>query len=222
MLDLSVPRAALVLAGLLLTTPAWAQVASEPPLSAADNGLLLEAMGHQLALPLPDWLDAAAATGDVRSQVEAKYVADDNRAVLEIFPKGESEALWSTLYGAQITLTADQPLSDYRRDLMNGYAQTCKPELTGFFQLGADDGDRLAPLGFVCGGYLDQLAGYAGEGEIMVMSFAKSAKGMAVVYQEWRGDAFDPAQPTTWPVATRVVEARARQLQAEATLTLSD
>ena len=222
MLRSHLPHAALVAAGLLLTGPATAQVASEPPLSTVDNMLVLDAMGQQLTMPMPDWLGATAMSGDVGAQVETKYVADDKQAVLEILPKGENEALWSTLYGAHITLTADRPLSEYRSELMDRYAQTCQPELTGFFQFGQDAGDVLAPLGFVCGAYLNQLANYAGEGEVMVMSFRKSAKGVAIVYQEWRGDAFDPAQPTTWPVATDVVEARARQLQDKASLSLSD
>ena len=221
MLRSHLPHAALV-ASLLLIDPAMAQVASEPPLTTVDNMMVLDAMGQQLTMPMPDWLNASQVSGDVRAHVELKYVADDKQAVLEILPKGENEALWTTLYGAHITLAADRSLGDYRNEMVNRYAQTCKPGLTGFFQFGQDDGDVLAPLGFVCGGYLDELANYAGEGEVMVMSFRKSDKGVAIVYQEWRGDAFDPSQPSTWPVATNVVEARAKQLQAEARLSLGD
>lgn len=206
-----------------LAAPALAQMVTEPPLIEADNALVLEAVGHSFSLPLPDWLSGdEREAGKVWPLVDSSYRADDNQALLEIYPKGETQALWKTLYGARITLEASRPLTDYRRAVMFGYSQNCKPELTGFFQFGEDDGDNLAPLGFVCGAYLDRLTAYAGEGEVMVMSFRKSDKGVAIVYQEWRGDAFDPSDPATWPVATDVVEARAKQLHAEAALTLAD
>ncbi len=106
--------------------------------------------------------------------------------------------------------------------VMSAYARNCKPELTGFFQLGPDEGESLAPLGFVCGSYLDTLSGYQGLGEVMVVSFRKSDRGIAIVYQEWRGKSFDPAQPASWPVATQTVEARANQLNSAAQLSALD
>lgn len=212
-----------LIASAALAAPALAQLATEPPVTEAGNAFVLDAIGHSFSLPLPDWLGSDERTsGNAWSRVDSTYRADDIQALLEIYPKGETQALWKTLYGARISLEPSRPLSDYRSEVMAGYSRTCEPRLTGFFQLGADDGDNLAPLGFVCGGYLDSLRAYAGEGEVMVMSFRKSAKGVAVVYQEWRGKAFNPADPATWPVATGVVEARARQLQADAALTLAD
>ena len=206
-----------------LAAPAAAQVITEAPVTEAGSALVLDAIGHNFSLPLPDWLSSAERlSGNVWPLVDSTYRADENQALLEIYPKGETQALWKTLYGARITLEASRPLTDYRSAVMYGYSQTCKPELTGFFQFGEDEGDNLAPLGFVCGAYLDRLAGYAGEGEVMVMSFRKSDKGVAIVYQEWRGEAFDPSKPETWPVSTEVVQARAEQLQAEAALTLAD
>lgn len=213
-----------LLAASALAAPTLAQpISSEPPLTEEGNALVLDALGHKFSLPLPDWLSSAdRLSGNVIPLVDATFKADETQALLEIYPKGEGQALWKTLYGARITMEATRPLTDYRNAVMYGYAQTCKPELTGFFQFGEDQGETLAPLGFVCGAYLDRLTGYAGEGEVMVMSFRKSAKGVAIVYQEWRGDAFDPSKPETWPVETDVVEARAKQLQDEATLTLAD
>lgn len=214
---------AVLAASALASAPAMAQVISEPPVTEAGNALVLDSIGHSFSLPLPDWLTAAERlSGNVLPLVEATFRSDENQALLEIYPKGETQALWKTLYGARITLEAGRPLTDYRSAVMFGYSQTCKPELTGFFQFGEDDGENLAPLGFVCGAYLDRLTGYAGQGEVMVMSFRKSDKGVAIVYQEWRGKAFDPSKPETWPVETGVVEARAAQLQADAALTLAD
>ncbi|UJW84528.1 hypothetical protein [Devosia sp. SL43] len=213
-----------LLAASAFAGPALAQpISSELPLTEEGSALVLDSLGHTFSLPLPDWLSSAdRLSGNVIPLFDATFRADDAQALLEIYPKGESEALWKTLYGARITLEASRPLTDYRSAVMFGYSQTCKPELTGFFQFGEDDGETLAPLGFVCGAYLDRLTAYRGEGEVMVMSFRKSAKGVAIVYQEWRGDAFDPSKPETWPVATDVVEARAKQLQDEAALVLAD
>ena len=217
------PQACFIAMSLLVAAPAFAQVASEPPLTQEGDAWVLDAMGHAFTMPLPDWLDAAARqSGDVKPMVETVYVTDEKQALLEVYPKGESQAFWSTLYGARISLEADRPLTDYRAAVMAGYAQTCKPSLTGFFQLGEDAGDTLAPLGFVCGSYLDRLTGYAGQGEIMVMSFRKSSKGVAILYQEWRGDAFDPSQTATWPAPPATVQTRAQQLQDGARLLLSD
>ena len=45
---------------------------------------------------------------------------------------------------------------------------------------------------------------------------------MAIVYQQWRGAAFDPASAANWPAPPETIEARARLLQAETMLTLAD
>ncbi len=202
---------------------AQAQVRSEPPLVEEGGRLVLEAMDQRMVLPMPDWLsDAQRSDGNARDNVETVYIADETQALLEIYPKGESQALWTTLYGTRITRQTEVSLLDYRAAVMSAYARNCKPELTGFFQLGPDEGEKLAPLGFVCGSYLDNLTGYQGLGEVMVVSFRKSDRGIAIVYQEWRGKSFDPAQPGSWPVATATVEARANQLNSDAQLSALD
>jgi hypothetical protein len=208
-----------LIAGLALAIPVPAQDVAATPLAREDDRLVLATLSHRFAIPLPDWLtpEERAAT-DIAALVETTYVSDERHALLEIMPKGQDEADWHTLYGARITLEPERALTDYRRATMIGYAQVCQPELTGFFQLGEDQGETLATLGFVCGAFLNRLAGYAGMGEVMIMAFKRSDAGIAVVYQEWRGDAFDPTNPATWPVATDTVETRARQLQAEAEL----
>lgn len=215
--------AILVLLALSLgATPAFAQIRSEAPLTQENGMLRLDAMGHRLALPMPDWLAADGAESAL-DQVETTYVAEDGQALLEIYPNGESEALWTTLYGARISRDEqERTLADYRAALMMLHANSCEPSLTGFFQLGPDDGDNLAPLGFVCGAYRDQYTAFRGLGEVMVASFRRSDTGVAIIYQEWRGTAFDPSDPASWPVATAVVEARAAQLQAEVTLSKAD
>ena len=215
------------LAGLGLALLAtWAAVAGEAtdiPVTEAGNGLVLDALGHSFSVPLPDWLTPAERlSGKVLPLVAPVYNADDKQALLEIYPAGEDAKAWTTLYAARITLDAGRPLADYRKAVMFGYSQSCKPELTGFFTFGEDQGDRLAPLGYVCGAYLDHLADYKGQGQVMVMSFAKTEKGVAIVYQEWRGKAFDPSDPATWPVDGERVKQRAEQLATQARLTLAD
>ena len=215
-----------MLAAFLLSAalmPAFAQVVTEAPLTEEGNALVLTTIGHQFTLPLPDWLTPAERlSGNVQPLVETSFRADPTQALLEIYPKGETPEQWTTLYGARITLEASRPLTDYRSAVMYGYSQTCNPKLSGFFQFGEDAGEVLAPLGYVCGAYIDGLEGYEGQGEVMVMAFAKTDKGVAIVYQEWRGPLFDPSDPTTWPVSTDALTARAEQLQAEAALSLTD
>ena len=207
---------AIMLAGLAysLLTPAWAQLRSEPPLGDQDGGLLLSTQGFELWLPPPDWLDGFQE-GNVRTQVDAVFRAGDGEALLEIYPKGEGEALWSTLYGARISQGAGFTLKAYRDAVITGFSRNCRPDLTGFFQLGTDEGDVLAPLGFVCGAFDPRLRAYSRLGEVMVMSFRQEGDAVALIFQQWRGDAFNPADPASWPVQTSVVEERARQLQAE-------
>lgn len=203
------------------TAPAWAQVRTPAPLVEDGGKLVLDAMGHKLDLPPPDWLET---TEDAVARVETSFVADDGQALLEIYPKGESEALWTTLYGARLSRDENErTLADYRAALMVLHANSCKPELTGFFQLGPDKDDNdLAPLGFVCGGYLDRYRTFAGLGEVMVASFNRTETGVAIIYQEWRGKAFNPGDPKTWPVATDVVQARANELKAQVALSKAD
>ena len=207
----------------LLGSAAIAQPANVAPLVQDGNGLVLSTNGHEFRLPLPDWLTSAERmSGNIQPLVETTFRADQNQALLEIYPKGENPEQWTTLYGARITLEATRPLTDYRSAVMYGYSQTCNPKLSGFFQFGDDEGDVLAPLGYVCGAYLDRLEGYAGQGQVMVMAFSKTEKGVAIVYQEWRGTLFDPSKPETWPVSAEALELRADQLQTEAALSLAD
>jgi len=204
----------------LAASPALAQIRSAAPLSEEGGKLVLDALDHRLALPLPDWIEP---NGSIIERVETSFLAEEDQALLEIFPKGESQALWTTLYGARISRDEkERTLADYRAALVMLHANSCKPELTGFFQLGPDEGDNIAPLGFVCGAYHDHYTTYAGLGEVMVASFRRSDSGVAIIYQEWRGKAFDPRDPASWPVATDVVEARAAQLQAEVALSKAD
>ncbi|WP_375452288.1 hypothetical protein [uncultured Devosia sp.] len=216
-----IPRAALLAVLLLLPVGTMAQEPSDqPPLSEADGGLVLDRLGYRLNLPMPDWLENAS--GPIDGQVGIRTQTDDRQALLEIRPKGETEALWTTLYGARIILATDRPLPQFRAATMADYAATCQPAQTGFFQLEPDQGDVLPPLGFVCGAYRDDLSGYAGLGEVAVMSFKKHAGGFVVVFQQWRGAAFDPKVPASWPVATDIVQARANQLQAQTALAVLD
>lgn len=210
-------------ATLALAGPAMAQIRSEPQLSNADDAMALETLGHRVTMPLPDWLGPdQRVSGDVRPRIETTYRADDVQSLLQVYPKGESEALWTTLYGVRTALGSGVSLSQYRQLVMGGYAQNCIPELTSFHQLGPDEGETLAPLIMVCGAYKNTLVGYRGLGEVMVMQFAKTGQAVAVVFQEWRGKAFDPAQPEGWPVASEAVEARAREMQSGIGLALAD
>lgn len=196
--------------------PALSQLRSEPPMVDDAGGLSLAAEGYELWLPAPDWLDdATRQSGAIRQEVDAIFRTAPGEASLEIYPKGEGEALWSTLYGARISTGSPFTLKAYRDAVMQGFARNCRPDVTGFFQLGTDNGDDLAPLGYVCGAFNARLRAYANLGEVMVMSFRGDGDTVALVFQQWRGKAFDPADPAAWPVETAVVEARARQLQSE-------
>jgi hypothetical protein len=209
---------------LLLAFPAMAQEAApEPVLSAADSKLLLDVPGQRLAMPLPDWINAGeVSSGDVRPLVELSYSVENGQVRLDVRPKGQSQTDWKTAFGAHLQEQTSGTLVGFRRSVMAGYGQTCQPNTMAFFQFGQDSGDELAPLGFACGAFFDGIEGFAGQGEVAVMSFRKSAKGVAVFYQAWRGPAFDPAKASSWPVPTKVVEERSRQLQAEVSLTLAD
>jgi hypothetical protein len=203
--------AALALA--LAVAPAAAQQ-SEPPVTETAPNLVLEALGQTVTFPAPDWLSEEEQRSDeVRPLVEMLYRTQGSQAVLEIMPKGETEALWNTLYGVQVSTETTKPLTRIRAEVVARYASTCQPQATAFFQLGNDEGETLAPLGFACGAYRNDLTGFLGKGEVMIMTFRKNEAGVALVFQEWRGAAFDPTKPDTWPVATEVVEARAQQLQ---------
>ena len=214
---------ALVGLGWVLLSPALAQGRSEPPLVDDGGGLTLSAAGYELWLPPPSWLDEAKQnSGAIRQSVDATFRAAPGEALLEIYPKGEGEALWSTLYGARISTGSRFTLPAYRDAVMAGFARNCRPDVTGFFQLGTDEGDVLAPLGYVCGAFDARLRTYRDLGEVMVMSFRAEGDTVALVFQQWRGKAFDPADPAAWPVETSIVEAVAHKLQAEPRLQRAD
>ncbi len=200
---------------------ALAAPVSAGDISVAQEGaqINLDAAGHRFSVPLPDWLTAAERLNpDVMGLVEHNTYADPQQAFVEFFPKGESFDEWTTTYAARVTLDTQRSLADYRDASIAGYSKPCHPELTGSFMLGKEEGGVFPPLIFVCGAYLDSIAKLRGQGEVMLSVFRKTPKGVAVVYQEWRGNAFDPSNPETWPVSRAALEARATELQAQASL----
>lgn len=206
-----------------LASPALAQLRSEPPLSDEQGGLLLQTQGYELWLPAPNWLDTPGRqSDDIMAMVDATFRAAEGEALLEIYPQGEGEALWTSLYGVRLSTDSSFDLTSYRDAVISGFARNCDPQRAGFFQLGADEGEDLAPLGYVCGAFDPRLRTYEGLGEVMVMSFRKDGDAVALIFQQWRGKSFDPADPSSWPVETSVVEATAQQLRAEPRLTRAD
>lgn len=199
--------------------PVAAQPTADMPVSVVDGQLVYEALGQRLSWPLPDWLPA---NGQLSEFISPAHTEDEVQASLELFPRGESEAYWTTIYGARLNATPDVGLPQLRRAVVNVYARACKPQTVALFQLEPDEGDAIPPLGFLCGAYLDQLPSYAGKGEIMVIGFVRSEKGIGMVYQEWRGAAFDPEDTATWPVSPQVIEERVSQFKSALTLSSAD
>lgn len=207
---------------LLLSAGAAAQVAGALPFTSENGQLILETLGQRLSLPAPDWVEDTSSADALAEAVSTRFLEESGQAHLEIYPRGEGEAFWSTLYGARVSNQAGMSLAEFRSVVINVYAQSCQPETVALFQLEPDDGDRLPPVGYVCGAYLDSFADFAGQGEVMVMGFYKSEVGLGMVYQEWRGDAFDASTPSSWPVPAEVVEAHMARLATDVTLTLAD
>jgi hypothetical protein len=202
--------------------PALAQTAGRLPFAFSEGQLVLESLGQTLTLPAPDWTEDADSAEELAELVSTRFVEESGQAHLEIYRRGEGEAFWTTLYGARLSNQASTDLASFRSVVINVYAQSCKPETVALFQLEPDEDDRLPPVGYVCGAYMDGFTDFAGQGEVMVMGFYKSASGVGMVYQEWRGEAFDAANPATWPIAAEVVEDQMARLSAGVTLTATD
>lgn len=216
-------RAAIVVTGLVLgAAPALAQTGPALPFTSENGLLALEALGQRLVLPRPDWVDAGADMASLAEQVSTRFFEDFGQAQLTIYKRGEGEAFWSTLYGARISDQTNMELAEFRSRVVNVYAQSCDPDTVALFQLEPDTEDALPPLGYVCGAYLEAFTDFAGQGEVMVMGFYKSDAGLGLVFQEWRGEAFDASTPSSWPVPAETVEARMAQFKSEVSLTLVD
>jgi hypothetical protein len=212
-------RAAFVVVGLLLApAPVLAQAGGTLPFTSENGQLTLEALGQRLSLPVPDWVDADADLPAIAEVVSTRFLEESGQAHLEIYKRGEGEAFWSTIYGARLNNQPDMDLSAFRSVVINVYARSCDPDTVALFQLEPDSGDDVPPLGYVCGAYLDTFPDFSGQGEVMVMGFYKSETGLAMVYQEWRGDAFDATKPETWPVDAQTVEARIAQFKSDVSL----
>jgi hypothetical protein len=217
---MSLPRTILCLSALLalMTLPAQAQIRSEPPLAVANGALELAALGQRLVLPAPDWVAAGLPDDAVLTSFEAVFRSGDSEADLELYRNGAIYALADTLYGAHVVSGPNATPAAYRDVVIDGFSRACMPGLSAFVQLGDDPEDVQAPLLLICGA---QTAN-RGRGEVMAINLRTSGTGLAIVYQQWRGTAFDPASAENWPAAPAAIEARARQLQAETTLTLAD
>jgi hypothetical protein len=202
-----------------LSAPAVAQ-SIDAPLTYEAGQLALTSAGQRLALPMPDWALDAADLAALDERVSTTFEEENGQAHLEIYPLGEGEAFWSTLYGARLLASVDMPLVEFRDLVIGAYAQACSPDTVALFQLEPDQGDVLPPMGYVCGAYDD--GSLAGQGEVMVVGFYRSDAGIGMVYQEWRGEAFNPEDESTWPVRGTEVEAKIAQLKAEVTLSVAD
>ena len=216
------PVLAAMAALVLAMSPAPAQETAALPFTSQDGALVLETMGQKLTLPPPDWVNEGSDLAALANEVSTRFLEESGQAHLEIYPRGEGEAFWTRLYGARVSNQASMSLADFRSVVINVYARSCQPETVALFQLEPDNGDVLPPVGYVCGAYLDSFPDFAGQGEVMVMGFYKSEKGLGMVYQEWRGAAFDAANPDSWPVDAEVVESQMARLQTEVRLTTAD
>lgn len=211
-------RILVCLLSLLGAAPAVAQIRSEPPLAVADKTLQLTALGQRLLLPAPDWVADDLAGDAVLAGFEAVFRSGDDQADLELYQNGAVYALARARYGAHLVNDPDADPADYRAVVVDGFSRACMPGLSAFVQLGDDPDNVLAPLLLICGAQRAD----NDTGEIMTISLQTSEAGIAIVYQQWRGAAFDPASAGNWPAAPETIEARARLLQAETMLTLAD
>ena len=213
-------KAVLAVAGLMLAaTQTQAQTGARLPFSSEGDRLVLETLGQRLSFPRPDWVDADAALAE---GISTRFVGDGDQSRLEIYKRGEGEAFWSTIYGARVSAPTDMALADFRALVVNVYAQACDPDTVALFQLEPDTDDVIPPLGYVCGSFLDSFTELSGQGEVMVMGFYRTESGLGMVYQEWRGDAFDAANPQSWPISANTVEERMAQFGTEVSLSLVD
>ncbi|MBN9362358.1 MULTISPECIES: hypothetical protein [unclassified Devosia] len=204
-------RTLLLALALLAISPS---IAEETPTLGRDGvNLSFSALGHRFVLPTPDWLaPAQRLSPDLLPLLESNTYGDATQAFVEFFPKGQSVDDWTTTYAARLTLQPGRSLDDYRRATMYGYSQICKEEALGFFNFGEETDTFFPALGMACGAYKDN-GKLRGLGEVMVAVFRKTDTGIAMIYQEWKGRAFDPSDPTTWPVDTKAFQARAKELQ---------
>ncbi|NGP16919.1 hypothetical protein [Devosia aurantiaca] len=116
-----------VLAAMALVSPALAQTM---PVTVEGNNLVLEAQAQKLSLPKPDWIDQAAENWT--DLVSTRFTEIGDQAHLEIYPRGEGEAFWTTHYGARLTRSANPVLTEFRSAVMDVYARSCRPEATAF------------------------------------------------------------------------------------------
>lgn len=205
-------RTLLLALALGLAAPALAQDTA-PTIGRDGVNLTFSALGHRFILPTPDWLSPTERLApDILPLVESNTYGDASQAFVEFFPKGQSIDNWTRTYAARLTLNPGRSLDDYRRATMFGYSQICKEDAIGFFNFGEETDTFFPALGMVCGAYKDN-GKLQGLGEVMVAVFRKTDNGVAMVYDEWKGPAFNPSDPKTWPVDAATYQARAKELQ---------
>lgn len=209
----------LTLATPVLAAPATTTPASDAPMTRNGDQIELDMVSHKLSVPLPDWLsDSDKATDDLKSVLETAFVGGASQAQVEWFPKGQNQASWTTRYGAQLLLQPNAPLPKFRAITMRSFAATCPKANIGFFQTELDDGEKLPPLGFICDNYGQASGPLAGLGEIALLAFRKTDSGVSLVYEDWRGPAFDATKPATWPISPDALQARSATFNAKVSL----
>ena len=209
------PRAALALVGamLLLVLPASAQVRTDAPLQAVDGKLLLSTHQLDLVLPAPDWIEGQLEDAALLSSSESLFRTANDRAELELYRNGAVHALAAQVYGAYVVQGEAAEPARFRQGIVDRFSRNCLPSRLAIVQLGADT--QTAPLILICGASSSDPS----RGEVMAVTLRSAPSGTAAVYQRWRGLSFNPSEFTQWPAPPAAIEARARLLQSESSLT---
>ncbi len=151
----------------------------------------------------------ASSWQDERGLKASEYYrnAQPTSFVFEQIPKGEKFESWSKLYAVAGFKLPDLDLETFARASVGTYVQACatdKLKVQTVFAI-----DKRTMVIIFCEDFKDTLnnLGYkAGIGEITLMLLTQPFKTHLKIYQHWRGDSFDAADKSTWPVSEKTLQ----------------
>jgi hypothetical protein len=164
-------------------------------------GLMVQANGHMVTLPMPAWIASGTDGDDLSDQVQVFRQIMPGGELVEVIAADGAFDSWQHMTAAFVMDREAFPLDMHIKLLVAAFEQNCEEDKLRFQVLepAVENGEPVALL--VCAAFsADNTQTGEGLGEVMAVTIVQSPAATARIYAEWRGPAFDADKSDTWPV----------------------
>lgn len=183
--------------------------------------ILFERAGHHVAVPFPGFVPLEVQGDVVLEHVKISTTTfAEGVELVEFISVNESFDDWTGLTAAMIVNDPDYPLNAMIGSLVAPFRAACEEDNLVFTTIPPQAAFRNQTYVVLCGAYKpsDSPQVTEGQGEILLATVHETGQGIAKVYSEFRGPAFDVNDQATWPLHQVQFMLHAVELQARSGL----